>query len=259
VNFTFDIQKNLLLRMSAAETMARPDYSALGGTVSLNDLTLSGNGGNPNLKPVKSAVYDVALEWYYAPTAVAAISVFYDDLSSYLTFGTSQETFVDQFLTGHSGPPVFATYNISSPINTTGQVKGVEFQIQQPLPYNFGFQANATILDGSDANGNPLVGTSKLTANVVGYYEVPRFNIRIAYTYRSHYFVGLDRGADESQAGYGELDGSANFNITKNITFSIDALNMTNSLLKYYAANPTQVRAVYDNGTQVYAGFHVKF
>ncbi len=51
-NLTFDVQKNLLLRFSAAETMSRPDYSALGGTVTLTDLTLTGNGGNPNLKPI---------------------------------------------------------------------------------------------------------------------------------------------------------------------------------------------------------------
>ena len=78
-----------VLRVSAAETMSRPDYSALGGDGALTDLTLTGNGGNPNLKPVKAAVYDAALEWYYAPTAVAAVSLFYDDLSSYVAFGTS--------------------------------------------------------------------------------------------------------------------------------------------------------------------------
>ena len=115
------------------------------------------------------------------------------------------------------------------------------------------------MVDGSDDQGQPLVGTSKLTYNIVGYYEVPLFNVRLAYTYRSHYFVGLDRASIENEAGYGELDASANVNITKNVTLSVDALNITNSLLKYYAANPTQVRAVYENGTQVFAGVHVKF
>lgn len=257
-NLTFDLQKNLLLRFSASETMSRPDYSALGGTVTLTDLTLTGNGGNANLKPVTAGVYDAAVEWYYGPAAVAAVSVFYDDLSSYVTFGNHTEVFEDQFLS-KPGAPVFEPYTISSPVNTTGTVKGIELQDQQPLPYHFGFQANFTYIEDEDANGNALVGTSKVTANLVGYYEVPLFNVRLAYTYRSHYFVGLDRGADETQAGYGELDASANVNITKNITFSVDALNITNTLLKYYAANPTQVRAVYDNGTQVYAGFHVKF
>jgi iron complex outermembrane receptor protein len=258
VNFSFDLQPNLLLRVSAAETISRPDYSALGGTVTLTDLTLTGNGGNPNLKPIRAAVFDGAIEWYYMPTAVAAISVFYDDLSSYVTFGTSTQTFLDQFLS-KPGAPVFEPYTISSPVNTSGQLKGVELQIQQPLPYNFGFQANYTYIDGSDAQGNALVGTSQHTFNIVGYYEVPLFNVRLAYTYRSHYFVGLDRSAQENEAGYGELDASANFNITKNVTLSVDALNLTDTLLKYYAINPTQVRAVYENGTQVYAGVHVKF
>jgi iron complex outermembrane receptor protein len=259
VNVAFDLQPTLLLRFSAAETLARPDYSALGATVSLNDLTHTGNGGNADLRPIKAAVYDAALEWYYAPTAIAAISLFYDDLSSYVTFGTHTTTFQDQFASGQLGHPVFAPYVISSPQNISGQLKGVELQVQQPLPYNFGFQGNVTFIDGADAQGNPLVGTSKLTYNLVGYYEVKRFSVRLAYTYRSHYFVGLDRSAQENQAGYGELDASLNVNITPNITFTVDGLNLTNTLLKYYAQNPTQVRAVYDNGTQVYAGIHVKF
>ena len=151
--------------------MSRPDYSALGGTVTLSDLTLTGNGGNPNLKPIQSANFDAALEWYYAPTSVAAVSLFYDDLSSYVTFGTSTQSFVDQFLSGN-GPPVVKPYVISSPTNTSGQLKGVEAQIQQPLPYNFGFQANFTYIDGEDAQGNALVGTSKVKATVHVVFEL---------------------------------------------------------------------------------------
>ena len=189
---------------------------------------------------------------------MAAVSVFYDDLTSYVTYGTHTETFVDQLLTG-TGAPVFKPYVISSPFNISGHLSGVEGQIQQPLPYNFGFQANFTYIDGKDSQGSQLVGTSKITYNLVGYYEVPLFNVRLAYTYRSSYLVGLDRSSAESQAGYGELDMSFNLNITKNVTFTVDGLNLTNTKLKYYAANPTQVRAVYDNGSQVYAGVHVKF
>ena len=259
LNFTFDLQKNLFLRLSAAETMSRPDYSALGGTVSLTDLTLTGNGGNANLKPIKAAVYDASLEWYYTPTGVAAISVFYDDLSSYVTYGVSQGVYKDQLLSGPSGPPVYSTYSISSPTNIAGSLNGVELQVQQPLPLGFGFQANFTYVDGADAVGNPLVGTSRETLNLVGYYENKWVNARLAYTYRSHFYVGLDRSSAENETGNGELDASVNFTVTPNVTISIDGLNLTNQLLKYYAQNPTQVRAVYDNGSQYYAGVHVKF
>jgi iron complex outermembrane receptor protein len=259
VNFTFDLMKNLALKVSAAETMSRPDYSALGGTVTLTDLTHTGNGGNPDLRPVRAAVYSGSLEWYYQPTALAAVSLFYDDLSSYVTFGTHSQVYQDQFASGQQGHPVFASYNISSPSNVSGEVKGVELQVQQPLPYNFGFLANLTWLEGHDDHGNALVGTSNVTYNLIGYYEISWVNARLAYTWRSHYFVGLDRGADESEAGYGQLDASVNFTVTPNVTISVDALNLTDELLKYYAQNRTQVRAVYENGTQVYAGLHVKF
>jgi iron complex outermembrane receptor protein len=253
VNFTFDVQPNLLLRVSAAETMSRPDYSALGGTVSLTTLNHTGNGGNPDLKPIKAAVYDAALEWYYAPTAVAAVSVFYDDLSSYVTYGVHTATYFN------IQDQAFEQFTISSPQNTSGELKGVELQIQQPIAYGFGFQANGTYINSHEVDGAPLVGTSKWTGNLVGYYEAHGLSVRLAYTYRSHFFVGLDRSSAENQANYGTLDGSISYQVTPNIALTVDALNITNATLKYYAQNPTQVRAVYDNGTQVYFGVKVKF
>ena len=253
LNFTFDVKKNLFLRVSAAETMSRPDFSALGGTVSLTDTNLTGNGGNPNLKPIKAAVYDAALEWYYAPAAVAAVSLFYDDLSSYVTYGVSNAVYFSQFYKQNE------TYSISSPVNTSGEVKGFELQLQQPLPMGFGFQLNFTYADSHDAQGNPLVGTSKITYNAVGYYENSLFSARLAYTYRSHYFVGLDRSAAENQDNYGSLDGSLDIKVTKNVSFTVDALNITNNLLKYYALNKTQPRAVYQNGTQLFFGVRMKY
>ncbi len=132
LNLTFDLSPKLFLRMSAAETMSRPDFSALGGSVSLTDSNLTGNGGNPNLKPIKAAVYDAALEYYYGPSSILAVSFFYDDLSSYVTFGTSTAQYYSQFY------GAYKTYTISSPSNTSGELKGVEFQLQQPLPYHFG-------------------------------------------------------------------------------------------------------------------------
>ena len=103
------------------------------------------------------------------------------------------------------------------------------------------------------------MGTSKYTFNLVGYYENKWVSARLAYTYRSHYFVGLDRSSAENQDNYGTLDGSLDFTVTPNIVLTVDALNITNARLKYYAANRTQVRAVYDNGTQIFFGLRAKF
>jgi iron complex outermembrane receptor protein len=253
VNFTFDLKKNLLLRVSAAETMARPDFSSLGGTVSLTDLIQTGSGGNPNLKPVKAAVFDGSLEYYYGPTSLVAVSVFHDELSSYVGFGVNTETYFDQ-LTKNYQP-----YQISSPFNISGELTGVEVQLQQPIGMGFGFQANATYIDGHDATGAPLIGTSRWTGNAVGYYENHGLSVRVAYTYRSHFFVGLDRASPESQDNFGTLDASVAYQILPNVALTVDAVNITDSLLKYYGANTTMIRAVYNNGTQVFAGIKIKF
>ena len=80
-----------------------------------------------------------------------------------------------------------------------------------------------------------------------------------AYTYRSHFFVGLDRSAAENQDNYGSRDGSLNININKNIALTLDALNITNNKLKYYALNKSQPRAVYDNGSQIFFGIRLRY
>ena len=253
VNLTFDATDKIKLRFSAAETLSRPDFSALGGTVSLTDTIDKGSGGNPNLKPIKAAVYDVAAEYYFAPASIVAVSLFHDDISSDVAYGVSNQTYYNQLNKD------FETYAISAPVNSSGQLSGAEFQIQKALPHDFGVQFNFTYIDSSDAMGGPLLGASRVTYNLVGYYETKQLSARLAYTFRSHYYAGLDRSSAENQDDYGSLDASFNYNVNANVTLTLQALNITDQLLKYYAANKTQPRAVYDNGSQVYAGLRLKF
>jgi len=52
-NVRFDMGNNQLIRAAVARTMARPDYSALGGSITADDTTHTCNGGNPDLKPIR--------------------------------------------------------------------------------------------------------------------------------------------------------------------------------------------------------------
>ena len=88
-NLKFELTRSLLWRFSAAETMALPDYSALGGSVNLVDTNHTGNGGNPSLKPIKGSVYSTDLEYYYGPEAMVEAGLVDMNLSSYVDFGTS--------------------------------------------------------------------------------------------------------------------------------------------------------------------------
>jgi iron complex outermembrane recepter protein len=252
-NVRFDLSKDLVARFAAARTMARPDYSALGGAITADDTTHTGNGGNPDLKPITSTNLDATLEWYFAPKSLLAGNLFYMDLDNYVGFGNHD---VQLF---NVQTQRFETYTISSPVNSSGKVKGLELAYQQEYAYGFGFQANYTYADAEETGGHPLVGASKNTYNLIGYYENYGFSARVAWTWRSHFFVGLDRATAEFQDDTGTLNLSLNYALDRNWTLTFDALNLNDPTLKYYGANTDQPRAFYKNGRQYYAGVRVKF
>jgi iron complex outermembrane receptor protein len=113
---------------------------------------------------------------------------------------------------------------------------------------------NYTYTDGEDSNGAGLVGSSKDTYNLEGYYENDSFNARLAYTYRSAYLVGLDRSTTQYADGVGYLAASLNYKVNDQVTISFDALNLNNPTLKYYGDNRDQPRAFYTNGRQYFLG-----
>lgn len=252
-NFKWDLSRDLVGRFAIARTMARPDFSALGGSISADDTTHTGNGGNPDLKPIRSTNVDATLEWYFQPKSLLSAGLFYMDLTNYVAFGNHDVTLLN-IKTGK-----FDTYSISSPVNSSGTVKGLELSYQQEFAYGFGVQANYTYADAKETGGRPLVGASKNTYNVVGYYENYGFSARLAYTFRSAFFVGIDRSTDEFQDDTGTLAASLGYDLTKNVTLTFEGLNLNNPTLKYYGANTDQPRAFYKNGRQFYAGVRVKF
>jgi iron complex outermembrane receptor protein len=256
VNLSFNVSDASYLRFAAAETMARPDYSALGGAVQLTDLIHTGSGGNPDLKPIKSANYNLSYEWYYAPQAMAAISFFYMDLSSYVGFGTHAGTYLDMLKTGQ-GSPVYSSYNITSPINTSGHSEGFEVQWEQPIYGGFGIQSNFTFADGVDNSGGPLVGDAKVTANLTAYYENNWLTTRLTYGYRSKMLIGLDRSSADYQSPGDWLNSSVQVTLTDNLSATFDVLNITNRKLRY-TQGASEPRAIYDNGRQIYAGLRFK-
>jgi iron complex outermembrane recepter protein len=256
-NFRFQLSDQLVGRLAAAKTMARPDFSSIGGAVDLNDTLLTGSGGNPNLKPIRSTNFDAALEWYYGPESLLSAGLFYMDLSSYVSYGVSNATYRN-IRTG-----LDEVYAITSPVNGKGDIQGLELAWQQPLGHGFGIMANYTYADAEARKEVPtdtgeLVGASRDTYNLAGYFENEWLNARVAYTYRSEFFNGLDRSTAQHQDEVGTLAASLGFRISERMTLSLDGLNLNRPVLKYYANNRDQPTAFYDNGRQFYLSLRVK-
>jgi iron complex outermembrane receptor protein len=261
-NFVYHLSDDQDIRASVARVIARPDFSALGGAVSLTDSILTGSGGNPNLKPVRAWDYQASWEWYFGKSSILSATAFYTDLSTDVAYGVINATYLNATLTGQQHTPIYSTYAITSPVNGSGTDKGLELQWNQDFGWGFGIQTNATFSDGeqgSSTGGGPLIGDSRFVYNIVPYYEDHGFSARLAWTWRSKVLVGLDRSTAENQASEGTLALSLNYDVTDNIALTFDALNLNDPILKYYANNTTQPRAFYDNGRQFYFGVKVKY
>lgn len=261
-NLKFSLTDDVIARMAVSQTMTRPDYSALAGTVSLNDLTLAGSGGNPKLNPLISTNFDTALEWYFAPRGLLSASVYGMQLKDYVNFSNVDETFKNIQASTLAGQDVFNTYTVSVPSNVNGSVKGLELNYIQPIGENFGVAANYTYASGHADQNKPLQGTSKTTANVSAYFENAKFNARISYTYRSSFYAGVARADNFYQAGTGSLAASLGYTINDWMSVSLDAMNLNNPTLKYYTKNDIfgkQPYYFYTNGRQYYVNLRFKF
>jgi iron complex outermembrane receptor protein len=261
-NLKFDISDDLVGRLAASKTMTRPDYSAMAGFVSLDDLTHTGNGGNPQLRPIVSTNFDASLEWYFAPRGLLSAGFYNMDMKDYVNFSNQTRTYVDAQASQTSGQTVTADYLVSVPANVGAKIHGFEFNYIQPIGEHFGVNANYTYADGEAKGGGPLSGASKNTWNVGGFFENERFNARLSYTYRSSFYAGVSRTDAYFQKGIGNLAGSMNYSFNEHLALSFDAMNLNNAKLKYYtqsAALGQVPYAFYTNGRQYYLTLRYKF
>ncbi len=277
-NLKVDVTHDLVGRFAVAETMTRADYSALGGFTSLSPPGApcppgvepsvggcgvgSGSTGNPDLKPIRSTNIDAGLEWYFAKQSLLSATLFYMDLHNYVGYGSIMKNYVTYSTAFPNGTVV--PYDLTAPINAKGKVDGVELAYQQAFTENLGFIGNYTYADGKQTSDVPaggddrLVGTSKNTYNVQGYFENKVFSARVAYTYRSSFYSGLDRSTAFTQYNIGTLSASLGYTINEHFQITLDGMNLNNPTLKYYALNTDQPRAFYKNGSQYYLNFRFK-
>ncbi|HVJ00017.1 MAG TPA: TonB-dependent receptor [Sphingomonas sp.] len=197
------------------------------------------------------------------------------------------------------GNPEQQPWTIDSVENGPGaSIKGFEVGLQTPLfflpaPFdNFGIVANATYVDSSvsykvntpavDATPpatpeNPnasfpqyvpgvvtgtLIGLSPWSYNFTLYYEDDRFSIRGSVAYRDAYISGTGGNANIFD-GYNSrlnVDASASYDLTDNITLTLEGLNLTDEREGRYTDQARNRPFFYvHTGRVVLAGARFKF
>ncbi len=268
LNLKYDLADDKVLRFAVSRTLTRPDYSQLAGAVSLSPPANiggvgGGSGGNPDLEPILSTNLDATFEWYYAERALFAASLFYMDIDNYVALGTTRR----QYLTIDANNPqgALVDYDVTIPLGSDAKVRGFELAWEQPIGDYFGAFANYTYADGStnakraDGTNEDMLGTSKNTYNLGGYFENEHFNARLNYTFRSSFYSGLDRSSAFYQDDVDNVSASFGYKFNENYSLALDALNLNNPKTQYYAENRDRPRSIYENGRQYYVTFRMKF
>ena len=269
-NLSFDLNPTLVLRFAAARTMARPDYTDIVPRVTLNPGALTGSGGDPNVNPFRANQFDVSLEWYPDRETIVAGALYYKDIQSYIVNRTTQEVFAVESQSnpnasrctpsGTSATLFNCLFDINRRSNGPGgSNKGFELQVSRPIFGGFGFIGNYTFSDAKSESGDPIPGNSKHSFTATPYYESGPISVRVSYTYRSKFFIDIDRASPLNQKSTSSLDASASYKLTQNIWLTADAINLTNEKIEQYSGTTTRPRAIYDNGRQFYIGARFRY
>ena len=204
--------------------------------------------------PYLSDNIDFAVEYYYGEGSYASVTLFHKNVQNYIGTETttgpilnangdpldrSESSFYGcaccEFANG-SGRSVF---NILQNVNTgDANINGLEFAVQHFFgDSGFGMQANYTLVD-SNAAFDPsavvqtvnLIGLSD-SANLVGFYENDKFQIRVAANYREEFLFSENQLRVQNEPVFFDefiqLDASAQYNYNDNITLFVEGLNLT--------------------------------
>lgn len=276
-NIAFFPTEDIIVRAAASEVMTRPNLANVTPGGSVDGFNYRVSFGNPQLDPFRAKAYDVGVEWYFAPSAVASVAFFKKDIESFplsvTRTGTYASTGLPTSIINPSSPAASnvegQAWTISSIENGQGgSLKGVELAIQTPFSFlpgfwsNFGGIANATFVDSNvtyrvtgpavtPGGGNPasevdatLYGLAKRAYNATLYYEDGKFSARASVAYRSG-FIDAASATGNIFEGYNStinVDASVKYRVTDQIELSLEGINLTDDYRDRYvdkAANRT--------------------
>lgn len=267
LNARWEFGEDLILRGAVHTGIARPSFGSIRSGASVSDLTLTIQGGNPNLEPEKTLGFDLSAERYLDNAGVISVGAFVRLVDNVL-FDASAPVTDDTYDTpdlDRTGYTFTATRN-----GDRGQLFGIEFNWQQqfsflPAPFDgLGFQGNLTLLDGEfetgDGRTERFPGTSDTIINASVFYERDGLSARLSWQWRDDWIDTLNSlGSGEFRQGYQNLDLSVRYAVNDTVSVYLDANNLTDEIYLAYEGTPASPSEVEQIGRRWLAGIRVSF
>ncbi|MDP5279786.1 TonB-dependent receptor [Sphingomonas sp. DG1-23] len=244
-NLRAELSPTLVARLAASRVLTRPNVTQSAPQISVSTDAPTGSGGNPELVPFLATQFDGSLEWYFNRKGSLTAALFYKAMDKYIT---AQNINVEI--------PGRGTILLSTQVNGgDAKVYGAEAAYNQvftflPRPLDgLGIQASYTHTSvqaeytaGARTIEDQLIGLSKNSFNLVGFYDYGPVSARLSYVWRDKYLSGT--GSTTQTPSYvdafGSLDGNLSFRVTDKTTLSLEAINIAGA--KQYSYNDDTLR-----------------
>jgi len=164
-------------------------------------------------------------------------------------------------------------FNVEQPLNLEeANVTGIEIAAQHFFgDTGFGLAGSYTFVTGDDITEvdvtntdpqNALPGLSD-TANITGIYEKDKLSARVSFNWRDEFLAVGSVAADNNNPifvdAFGQLDANITYNLTDNIIFSFEGINLTGENLVTFGRSESQVIFAQELSPRFLFGARYKF
>ncbi|MDY0959561.1 TonB-dependent receptor [Sphingomonas sp. CFBP8993] len=263
-NLRADLSQSLVGRLAASRVLTRPNVTDTAPRITVSTDAPTASGGNPQLVPFLATQFDGSLEWYFAPSGMLSGAVFYKAMDNYITQDNTEITI-----------PGRGIVRLSTSVNGgNAKVYGAEAAYSQvftflPAPFDgFGVQGsythtevNADYTAGSRSIKDQLIGLSKNSFNLVGFYDKGPLSARLSYVWRDKYLssTGSTVQAPTYVAAFGSLDGQLSVRAAENLTLSLEGINIAGAHQNTYNDSNLRFGEINYYGRTILFGVRAEF
>ncbi|WP_404338202.1 TonB-dependent receptor [Sphingomonas sp. MMS12-HWE2-04] len=263
-NLRAELSPTLVARLAASRVLTRPNVTQSAPQISVSTDAATGSGGNPDLVPFLATQFDGSLEWYFNRKGSLTGAIFYKAMDNYIT---AQNINVEI--------PGRGTILLSTQVNGgDAKVYGAEAAYNQvftflPKPLDgLGIQASythtsvqANYTAGARTIKDQLIGLSKNSFNLVGFYDYGPVSARLSYVWRDKYLAGT--GSTTTTPSYvdafGSLDGNISFRVTDKTTLSVEGINLAGARQYSYSDDELRFNEIHYWGRTILFGVRTEF